>query len=104
MGYVSRACEYTRGWGEGRLYGKKEVKRQFVIRSFESRFGKLDEISRNRISHFDEEQLDRLLSILLPSPPSNMYSDLSVWLDNFDLTRGEGPLITAAYGSQDLST
>jgi len=101
MGYVSRSCEYTRGWGEGRLYGKKEVKRQFVMRSFESRYGKLDEVSCNRIHRFDEEQLDRLLTILLPSPPSNEYgSDLSVWLDSFDLTRGKGPLVASAYGSQ----
>jgi len=100
MGYVSRACEYKRGWGDGRGYGKKEAKRQFVMRSFESRYGKLDKASRKRIDHFDDEQLDRLLTILLPSPPSNGYdSGLSFWLDSFDLTRGEGPLVTAAYGS-----
>jgi len=69
MGYVSRACEYKRGWGDGRGYSKKEAKRQFVIRSFESRYGKLDKVSRKRINRFDEEQLDKLITILLPSPP-----------------------------------
>jgi len=103
MGYVSRACEYKRGWGDGRGYGKKEAKRQFVIRSFESRYGKLDEVSRKRINRFDEEQLDKLITILLPSPPSNGGDpDLSAWLDSFDLTRGKGPLVTTAYGSQDF--
>ena len=85
--------EYRKGWGDGRGYGKKEAKRQLVMRFLEYRYGKTDEESRGRIYRLNDKLLDNLLTILLTSQVSRESNEcnssrLSVFLDNF--MRGMG--------------